>query len=113
MGKDIIVIEDDEELGLILCTLLKLKGHNSIYITGIEELKKFLKINEKKVTIIADVIIRGRSIIDELLKLKKEFPDINIVFTTAHSKYASQLKTIGINCILKPYNAEEIISYIK
>ncbi|MCX7641137.1 MAG: hypothetical protein N2Z20_00700 [Elusimicrobiales bacterium] len=113
MEKEIIILEDDEELGVILHSLLKAKGYKSYVFTNFFDFEKFIKENKtKEIIIFADIIIGTTNIINDLLKLQNELHHSKIIFVTAHLKHASQVRELGYKCIIKPYDASEFLSYI-
>ncbi len=112
---NILLAEDDKNLGTILKAYLEAKGYKTILaVNGREALKAYQK-NEINFCII-DVmmpVMDGFSLAKEIRLSDKEIP---ILFLTAKSMQEDKLKGFEIGAddyLTKPFNMEELLARIK
>ncbi len=110
-----IIIDDEQHCIDRLEQLIENNCCNSIKLLGsyqsVEEGLKAIK-EEKPALVFLDVEIKDKTGFD----LLKQLPEINfeVIFTTAHDKYAVQaFKFSAIDYLLKPVEADELLLAIK
>lgn len=111
--KKILIVEDDEDLAFILSYIIKMKGRDVITFNNYKDFYNYINKNrDNNIIAFLDLVINNKNMTEDIKKIKKEFPDINLIITTAYPKYIESIKELHLKYILKPYGAEEILSFI-
>lgn len=111
MIKNILVIEDEEELSNLLKYSFELSGYSAKAVRDLKQVYDIIK-NEKIDLLISDVFLNDRNILSELKKIKKQNPELKIIVTTAFDEIENEIKKTGFIYFLKPYKMESILEEI-
>lgn len=112
---NILLVEDDTNLGFLIQDTLKSEGFNvHLCLDGIEGLKKF---NDKSFQLcIFDVMMPKKDGITLAKDIRKINSSIPILFLTAKSQTEDKiegLKAGGDDYMIKPFNSEEFVLRVK
>ncbi len=115
MEKEYILICDDEyDIRNLMKEVIEDEGFNAITLTNSEELFSALKVH-KVICIFLDIILENENGIDILEKLKKTYPDIEVIIITGHGTIDLAVKATKLGAfdfITKPINIDYIIQAI-
>lgn len=112
---NILLVEDDTNLGFLIQDTLKSEGFNvHLCLDGVEGLKKF---NDKSFQLcIFDVMMPKKDGITLAKDIRKINSSIPILFLTAKSQTEDKiegLKAGGDDYMIKPFNSEEFVLRVK
>jgi DNA-binding response OmpR family regulator len=115
MSKRILVVEGEEELGLILGERLRREGYEVEFAS--DELAGFNKITTSSFDlIIVDMMLPGRSGLDLCVAARNEGVTAPILFLTARSRPIDSvigLKLGGDDCLSKPFDPMELLARVE
>lgn len=89
----ILLVDDEPDIRMVYCELLKKEGYNVITAENAEE--ALYKINSEKIDlVILDIKMRGKSGLEVLENLEKEKKkkEIPVILFTAYSSYQDEYK---------------------
>ena len=113
----ILLIEDDETMISLLCTLLQLEGYHATQMGKSETLEKVMEEvqNEKPDLILLDVNLRQFNGFDLLRMIRQndELKHIHILMSSGIDFRERCLREGADGFILKPYMPEDLIGNIK
>ena len=115
MSKRILVVEGEEELGLILGERLRREGYEVEFAS--DELAGFNKITTSSFDlIIVDMMLPGRSGLDLCVAARNEGVTAPILFLTARNRPIDSvigLKLGGDDCLSKPFDPMELLARVE
>lgn len=110
---DIVIIEDETDLGNVISEYLKLRGFSVLWFkTAIEALDYYGKNQLDNKLVIVDVQLpdmNGFDLASEMIKIN---PDQPFFFLTAHNEKQDRLRGLkigAIDYISKPFEIEELV----
>nr|WP_068889175.1 response regulator transcription factor [Pedobacter panaciterrae] len=113
MGYDIVIIEDEVDLGNVVSEYLKLRGFSVLWFKTANEALDYYALNQlNNKLIIIDVQLPDRNGFDlatEIMKINRNQP---FFFLTAHNEKDNRLKGLkigAIDYIAKPFEIEELV----
>ncbi|MDB5692909.1 MAG: response regulator, partial [Alphaproteobacteria bacterium] len=108
---DILVVDDNEEVGLLAEALMIELGHRVTRAkSGIEALRLA---NQKRFDlVVTDVVMPGMSGLDLAERLKAVLPDVPVVLTTGFSDEIARSGTGGLPVLFKPYRLDGLAAAI-
>ena len=113
--KKILLAEDDNNLGLLLCNYLIVKGHDAILCTnGKIALERFQK--EHFDICILDIMMPEMDGITLSQEIRRLSPDVPVIFLTARNQKEDVIegfKTGADDYITKPFSMEELLYRIE
>jgi two-component system response regulator GlrR len=111
---DIIVVEDQEDVRKMLCTLLKKKGHNVIIAENGKRAIELLSVYNIDL-VITDIIMPEIEGIELILRLyESKIPIIPVSVLTKGAIVQELLDALGIIGVLqKPFNNDELIKLVE
>lgn len=112
MVKNVLIIEDEEELLNLLKYSFEILGYSVKTAKNINEAKNILK-DKKTNLIISDIFISDKNIMEEIVKIREINPKIKFIITTAFDEVESEIKKNKFDYFIKPYKIEKIVSKIK
>ncbi len=112
MIKNILIIEDEEELLSLLKYSFEILGYSVKTAKNITEAKNILK-DKKTDLIISDIFISDKNILEEIIKMRETNPKIRFIITTAFDEVEGEIKKHKFDYFIKPYKIEKIVSKIK
>src|SRR3989338_6761976 len=110
----ILVVDDDEAVGLGMSEILKDSGFEAGYVISGKDAVKAVKDNPYNL-IFMDVVMPGMNGLDTYREIKKIKPDVKVILFTGYFKDSHDIVLRGVNegmideFIRKPYFADEII----
>ena len=111
----ILLVEDDVDLGNLLCNYLDLQGFKTILTRNGEE--GFVKFTEEDFDIcVLDIMMPGMDGFTLAKKIKHTNPDIPFLFLTAKSQKEDKIKGLKLGAddyICKPFEVDELILRVK
>ncbi len=111
----ILLVEDDVDLGNLLCNYLDLQGFKTILARNGEE--GFVRFTEENVDIcVLDIMMPGMDGFTLAKKIKNTNPDIPFLFLTAKSQKEDKIKGLKLGAddyICKPFEVDELILRVK
>lgn len=115
MGNDYIVVCDDEyDIRVLLKEIIEDEGFNVITVSNEEELLTALKVH-KIICVLLDIILENENGINILEKIKKLYPDIEVVIITGHGTIDLAVKATKLGAfdfLTKPLKTDYIIQII-
>lgn len=115
--KNIVMVEDSDEVRTVLEEMLKAHGFEVIaFSDGLEFLEKFKDIKDKIELCLFDVVMPKIGGFELYKKVKELAPDIKVLFMTGYANNLSQITTLineGVKIINKPFSIEELKKKIK
>ncbi len=115
MSNSILIVEDDNLQRQLLEDILKNEGFKVIATSTAEKGLKILS-NKGIELLITDVRLPGMNGLDLLTKVKKEFPQIQVIVITAFGDVASAVEALkkgAFYYLVKPYEPEILINLVK
>jgi DNA-binding response OmpR family regulator len=113
MVYDIIIIEDEIDLGNVICEYLKLRGFSILWFKEGSEAFNYYKLNHSKSKlVIIDVHLPDISGFDLARQIVKINPHQPFFFLTAHNEKQDRLQGLNIGAIdyiSKPFEIEELV----
>lgn len=111
--KNILIIEDDDDINGMICTLLKLNGYNALSaFSGTEGLLVF---NDDVDLVLLDIMLPGKSggeLIREI-KTRKQVPVIIMSAIHEIDKKVEMFKLGADDYVTKPFHGEELLARIE
>jgi len=111
---DILIVDDDIQLGISLCDILTLKGYTLIAVeTGKEALKQ-IDAGVPDVALI-DLKLEDMSGLDLIRKIKELHPATECIILTGNSSNESAIDAVNIGAygyMTKPYDIEQLMQMI-
>ncbi len=111
----ILLVEDDVDLGNLLCNYLDLQGFKTILARNGEE--GFVRFTEENVDVcVLDIMMPGMDGFTLAKKIKNTNPDIPFLFLTAKSQKEDKIKGLKLGAddyICKPFEVDELILRVK
>lgn len=113
--KKVLIIDDEETVGLGMSEMLKDAGYKAEYVTSGKEGLDVLK-NTECTLVFMDMIMPGMSGLETYREIKKMRPGTRVVLFTGYFKDADQEIFQGVKegmidaYIRKPFFSEEIVS---
>ena len=115
-GIRVLLVDDEERFVLTLARLLKSRGFKvSTALDGFKALEALEK-NDGFDVVVLDVKMPGMDGITTLGKIKKKFPNIEVIMLTGHATLESGLQAIregAFDYLMKPCDIEDITKKIK
>lgn len=114
-GKKVLVVDDEETVGLGMSEMLKDAGFNAFYVTSGDEAVEALK-KEPCSLVFMDMVMPGLNGLETFRKIKALDPNTRVVLFTGYFKDADKSIYQGIRegmidlYIRKPFFTDEIIS---
>ena len=113
MVYDIIIIEDEIDLGNVICEYLKLRGFSVLWFKEGSEALNYYKLNHSQSKlVIIDVQLPDISGFDLAKQIVKINPTQPFFFLTAHNEKQDRLQGLNIGAIdyiSKPFEIEELV----
>jgi DNA-binding response OmpR family regulator len=113
MVYDIIIIEDEIDLGNVICEYLKLRGFSVLWFKEGSEALNYYKLNHSlNKLVIIDVQLPDISGFDLARQIVKINPTQPFFFLTAHNEKQDRLQGLNIGAIdyiSKPFEIEELV----
>jgi CheY-like chemotaxis protein len=119
MGKNILIIEDDELIRDVLKQLLEREGYN---VTTARNGKIGIELFQAEPSdlVITDLIMPEKEGIETIRELRKDYPDLKIIAISgggniiAPTEYLNIAQRLGVQKTLsKPFKTEEILEAIR
>ncbi len=117
-GKRILVVDDEETVGIGIAEILKDAGFNAFYVTsGRDALNAFRE--NPYLLVFMDMIMPGMNGLETFRQIKKMNPGAKVVLFTGYFKDADKAIYEGVRegmidmSIRKPFFAEEIVDTAK
>lgn len=118
MGKNILVVEDDQDASMLVDKILKYYKHTVKIIASSKEALEYCKNNPPPDIILMDISLPEITGL-ELTKMIKELPaykDTPIIATTAYSRSDMEKQVVEAGCIgmlAKPFTPSELVKTIE
>jgi len=116
--KHILVVDDEETVGIGMSEMLRDAGFNATYVTDGEEAVK--RVSENPVSLVfMDMMMPRMSGLETFRKLKRIRPDVKVVLFTGYYRDVDRAIHEGVKegmidvYIRKPFFAEEIVETAK
>lgn len=111
----ILLVEDDADLGCLLCKYITLQGMKITLATDAESAISCLSIQHFDIVVL-DVMLPKEDGFSVAEVIKKRFPELPFLFLTARNQKEDVLKGLGLGAddyIIKPFDADELILRIQ
>lgn len=115
MVKRILIVDDEETVGIGMSEILKGAGFTAAYVTDGHRAVEFVK-NSRYSLVFMDMMMPGMNGLETFRKIKQVAPDVRVVLFTGYFKEVDKAIYQGIKegmidvYIRKPFFAEEIIN---
>ena len=117
MSYDIVIIEDETDLGNVISEYLKLRGFTVIWYQTASEALEYYAVNElANKLVIVDVQLPDMNGFDLAAEIVKVNPNQPFFFLTAHNEKQDRLRGLkigAIDYISKPFEIEELVLRIR
>ena len=117
MSYDIVIIEDETDLGNVISEYLKLRGFTVIWYQTASEALEYYAVNElANKLVIVDVQLPDMNGFDLAAEIVKINPNQPFFFLTAHNEKQDRLRGLkigAIDYISKPFEIEELVLRIR
>lgn len=117
MSYDIVIIEDETDLGNVISEYLKLRGFSVIWYQTASEALEYYAANElANKLVIVDVQLPDMNGFDLAAEIVKINPNQPFFFLTAHNEKQDRLRGLkigAIDYISKPFEIEELVLRIR
>jgi len=117
MSYDIVIIEDETDLGNVISEYLKLRGFSVIWYQTASEALEYYSANElANKLVIVDVQLPDMNGFDLAAEIVKINPNQPFFFLTAHNEKQDRLRGLkigAIDYISKPFEIEELVLRIR
>ncbi|PJB28605.1 hypothetical protein CO110_09080 [Candidatus Desantisbacteria bacterium CG_4_9_14_3_um_filter_40_11] len=111
----ILIVDDEKDLGSVLCSILKLEGHETaLALDGYEAIELIKK--ERYDLIFMDIRLPGINGVETFIRIKKIDPAIKVVMMTGFSVedlMEQALREGAYACIHKPFDVQKVIKLIE
>jgi len=110
----ILVVDDEKPLRLSLSLILQKEGYRVETVANAEEALDCLKLREYDLMFL-DLNMPGRSGIDLLLEVHRQFPRMPVLILTAHAALESAIQAIRLGArdyLIKPAEPVEILTRV-
>ncbi len=115
--KDILIVDDEEQMRLALRRMLERKGYS---VREAENGDRAIRIHREKQAdlIITDIIMPDKEGLGTIVEIKGEFPDTKIFAMSGGGKnspeqYLRMAAGLGVDRVfIKPFNMEDILSAV-
>jgi len=111
----ILLVEDDHDLGNLLCNYLDLQGFQTSLARNGEEGLTLFSENEFDICVL-DIMMPGMDGFTLAKKIKNVNPDVPFLFLTAKSQKEDKIKGLKLGAddyICKPFEVDELILRVK
>jgi signal transduction histidine kinase/CheY-like chemotaxis protein len=116
-GETILVVEDDECVRTMLSDVLSQEGYSVILATNPQDAIHLFNASRKKIDLVlSDVVMPGTSGPDFVKRLRKEHPEIKVIFMTGHDNdwlFERSLVDSEAILLLKPFTQVELTNKIR
>lgn len=110
----ILIVDDEKDLACVLCSILKLEGHETVSASdGYEAIEKIKKTHYDLV--LMDIRLPGINGVETFIQIKEIDPSVKVVMMTGFS--VEDLMEQALNegayaCIHKPFDVQKVIGLI-
>ena len=114
MSKKILVVDDEEDIGLLMKAILSHSGYHVLYASNLSDARNFL-IEEEIHMVFLDLNLGDEYGLTLLPLIRKTNRDANVVVITAQkeSKIRDDVTSSGIKRLIeKPFNKKEILTVL-
>ncbi len=115
MSYNILVVDDEELIRDLLKRILENDGYTVIAVSSADDALESLKQNDISL-IFSDIFMQGKSGMELLKIVKKEYPYIPIIMMTGYASIETVIESLKMgaeNYILKPFENIEISNTVK
>lgn len=108
---NILIIEDDPDIGNIIRTILEYKGYTGFVLESTDRIYELMKKNRIDVILI-DMLLSGANGTDICIELKKDasLAHIPLIMMSAHPDAESLCKKAGADYFIsKPFHLDELL----
>jgi len=115
MNENVLIVEDDIDLGHLLEQYLRLNGFKAHQVFNGIEARDALRLDVYDILII-DVMMPKEDGFKLVEKLTRNYPDLPFIFVTARKMKADVMRGLELGAddyILKPFDADELILRIR
>lgn len=115
MSKKILVVDDEEDIGLLMKAILSRSGYNVLYARNLSEARHFL-VEEDIHMIFLDLNLGDEYGLTLLPLIRETNEDANIVVITAQkeNRVREDVASSGIERLIeKPFNKKEILTVLQ
>jgi len=116
MSKFVLIVDDDDDVGVTLSVFLEMAGIKSIEAKSGNEALEILKHNKDIYFVISDVRMAhgsGVYLLEELRKLDPKLPYVVLISGQSDITKENAMTKGALELFQKPFNMDEIISLIK
>lgn len=115
MDKQILVVDDEADIGLLMKAILSSSGYNVLYASNLNDARKIL-LNQKIHMVFLDLNLGNEFGLTLLPMINKTNAGADVVIITAQkeNKIRADISSSGIKKLIeKPFNKKEILSVLQ
>lgn len=115
MSKKILVVDDEEDIGLLMKVILTHSGYTVLYASNLNEAREILLTKDIHIVFL-DLNLGDEYGLSLLPLIRKTNEDANIVVITAQkeSRIREDISSSGIKKLIeKPFNKKEILTVLQ
>ncbi len=112
----ILVVDDEDSIRDVMCSILTQSGFNCQPITSGQEALEILRTDNGISIVLSDLIMEGMDGLTLLSRMQQEHPDIPVVMVTAVHDISVALAAIrngAYDYLLKPFEKEQLLAMVR
>jgi putative nucleotidyltransferase with HDIG domain len=112
----ILVVDDEDAIRDVMCSILTQSGFNCQPITSGHEALEILRTDDGISIVLSDLIMEGMDGLTLLSRMQQEHPDIPVVMVTAVHDISVALAAIrngAYDYLLKPFEKEQLLAMVR
>jgi DNA-binding response OmpR family regulator len=117
--KSILVIDDEEQLARMVCTMLEREGYHVVIANNGKEGLKYFR-TEPMDLVITDIFMPEKEGLETIRELRREFPGVKIIAMSGGTSRAEGFSALplaeklGAACTLvKPFSRSDLLARVK
>lgn len=114
-GERILVVEDEDALRRLAAKMLRQNGYQVLTAANAHEARALIYSDGDFQLIFSDIVMPGASGVQMVESIKKERPEMKVLFVTGYSVEANleEISRMGMKYLFKPYSLRDLLAAVK